>query len=281
MYISKTRFSNKNILFWIAIFHLLSSHITKKRNWRANNSGNLLTLYRLNNSITHWLPQRCPQDISSFGSKSTEPLVFYKSKDLSHLQIILFADGKISTQNFREFVRVENIRQDFILDLIAVFGTQSWRQIVGCEREQSWYSELSIHSSLDSNFCVEFPDVYSLIYKFFAQVKLSTSLACSWFFSAAFYFLTNILNRPLPGLRRKGRILKTFFLLILAEFFKNRRVVPVNSACCCCCCISMRFVIAAMLLILRKLGLMLLLLLIVLFIAINSVGVMLLLMLNV
>ena len=220
MYISKTRFSNKNILFWIAIFHLLSSHITKKRNWRANNSGNLLTLYRLNNSITHWLPQRCPQDISSFGSKSTEPLVFYKSKDLSHLQIILFADGKISTQNFREFVRVENIRQDFILDLIAVFGTQSWRQIVGCEREQSWYSELSIHSSLDSNFCVEFPDVYSLIYKFFAQVKLSTSLACSWLFSAAFYFLTNILNRPLPGLRRKGRILKTFFLLILAEFLK-------------------------------------------------------------
>ena len=86
---------------------------------------------------------------------------------------------------------------------------------------------------------------------------------------------------PIVGTPKERKNTKNVLSLNSCGVFKNPRVVPVNSACCCCCCISMRFVIAAMLLILRKLGLMLLLLLIVLFIAINSVGVMLLLMLNV
>ena len=68
----------------------------------------------------------------------------------------------------REFGIVKNILCTSGLSADFEVKTQSWRQLVSCERESKTgaYSGLTVRSNPDPKFCVEFPNVYSPIYNF-------------------------------------------------------------------------------------------------------------------
>ena len=63
----------------------------------------------------------------------------------------------------REFIIVENAHQVCLLTFESK-QTQSWWQIVSCNREQNWFAELSVCTQTVQ--CVEFSDVYSLNIQF-------------------------------------------------------------------------------------------------------------------
>ena len=61
----------------------------------------------------------------------------------------------------RELLYVENMRQVCLLDLTADFGVKTnTKFIVFGKGEQNWYSELSVNSTPESNFCVYSKVIY-------------------------------------------------------------------------------------------------------------------------
>ena len=70
-------------------------------------------------------------------------------------------NGKNAKMAAGGFVIIENIHLVCLLDLTADFGVKTNAKKLTLnfqlrEREQNWYSELSVHSNPDSNFCVNF-----------------------------------------------------------------------------------------------------------------------------